>query len=386
MSKLPGAIATLALLGLAVSSTQAQSLVIDRFGDGSAALSSAATADFLDQYSLTGTQLGTIALPTTVAASSTSEGFLTLSGNGTYLTAVGYAAPAGTTAVAGTASSATNRVIDRINISGPTTSASSIDSSTLLQDAYSGSNIRSAVTTNGTTFYTAGTGSSGTTAGIRQATFGTNVTTTQLESSPTNTRVVNLDPFDTANIYFSSASGTFQGISSVPVGGGTATELPGFPTASGPSSYDFLFASATTLYVADDRATASGGGLQKWTLVGSTWTLQYTLSTGLSAGLRGLAGVTVGGNETFFATSADSATKLVTITDAISNTTAPATSFTTLATAGTNEAFRGVEYLPNTTVFTGAAAPEPSGVVSMLLGVGVLGLIAIRRRCTTNAA
>ena len=70
-------------------------LVVVRVGDGSAALSSAATATFLDEYTPGGVLVQTIPLPTalsglnqplTLSGSATSEGFLALSQNGLYLT------------------------------------------------------------------------------------------------------------------------------------------------------------------------------------------------------------------------------------------------------------------------------------------------------------
>ena len=56
-----------------------------------------------------------------------------------------------------------------------------------------------------------------------------------------------------------------------------------------PESY--FFANSTTLYVADSGRPKNGskgttglgdGGLQKWTLNDGTWTLDYTLSSGLN--------------------------------------------------------------------------------------------------------
>jgi hypothetical protein len=86
--------------------------------------------------------------------------------------------------------------------------------------------------------------------------------------------------------------------------------LKGFPTglASANSGVSFpfgmWFANSTTLYVADEgtgslgtisgsgagpytysgASTGNTGGLQKWSLVGGTWTLDYTLSNGLNLG------------------------------------------------------------------------------------------------------
>jgi len=88
-------------------------LVVLRAGDGSGALSSAATAVFLDEYSPAGTPVQSLTLPTTasgnnkrltVAGSSTNDGALRRSVDGRYLTLAGYDAVPGTASIAGTAS------------------------------------------------------------------------------------------------------------------------------------------------------------------------------------------------------------------------------------------------------------------------------------------
>ena len=72
--------------------------------------------------------------------------------------------------------------------------------------------------------------------------------------------------------------------------------LKGFPTAlKSKTSFPFglWFASSTTLYVADEgngtatyaaAAAQTTAGLQKWVLVNGSWTLAYTLSSGLDLG------------------------------------------------------------------------------------------------------
>ena len=133
--------------------------------------------------------------------------------------------------------------------------------------------------------------------------------------------------------------------------------LPGFPTATGPSSYDFYFADLNTVYVADDRAQASGGGIQKWTLAAGTWTLQYTLSGG--TGYRGLSGQTITGVTTLWATNGNA---LFSVVD-----TGAASTFTSLVSAPSNTAFRGVRRIgkPSTlnriTASCGAADIYSSG-------------------------
>ena len=86
-------------------------------------------------------------------------------------------------------------------------------------------------------------------------------------------------------LFATASSGTFVNVFTVGTGlpqtaGQTNVSLPGMPTTGSSSPYAYVFfdldptvAGNDTLYVADDRAAASGGGVQKWTLVNGTWTL-----------------------------------------------------------------------------------------------------------------
>ncbi len=342
-------------------------LVVVVVGDGTASLSSAAAAATLNEYSTAGSLLQTIGLPTgfTLSGSATSEGFLTLSTSGNYLTMGGYAAAAGTAAVASTAPSAVNRVVARIDMNG------NIDTSTMLNDAFNASNIRSVASTDGINLWLGGNAGSGlsASAGPRYTTFGS-TTSARINSSTSNMRVVNI--FN-GQLYVSSSTSGFYGVSAVgtglptTAGGGELSLLPGFPTtttASAHSSYDFWFKDASTLYVADDGAVSAGGGIQKWTFDGTLWTLAYTLLNNgtTTTGVRGLAGTLDGsGNAVLFATSGSA---LLTVTD-----TGAASAATTLATAGSNQAFRGVEFLPT--------VPEPGSAA--VLGLGMLGIWLFRK-------
>ncbi|HEV7427102.1 MAG TPA: lamin tail domain-containing protein, partial [Thermoanaerobaculia bacterium] len=335
-------------------------IVVYRIGTGSAALTAAAQALFIDEYTPAGALVQSIAMPTaavgaqralTTNGTSTAEGLMTRSADGAYLMLPGYDAAPGATVPA----VAANRVVGRVDSLG------SVDTSTT--EAGTTGNMRGAASTNGTTIWL-----STSAAGVRATTFGATTAATQLSTSPTNIRYVNV--FN-GQLYLSTSSGTFQGVATLGSGtpttsGQTTTLLPGFPTAAGPSSYGFFFADldaavagVDTVYVADDRATASGGGLQKWTFDGTTWTLRGTLTAGLSNGLRGLTGSVSGTNVTFYATDAAGTTHLVTATD----TSGPAATingtFTTVATAAANTAFRSVAFAP----FIAGPAPVVSSIV-----------------------
>src|SRR5262249_60548949 len=90
----------------------------------------------------------------TDSGSATSDGFLNLSTNGQYLLLAGYRAAIGTANVVSTTSAASPRVIGRITVA-----TGAVDTSTALTDAYSGNNIRSATSDDGTRFWTGGTSS-----------------------------------------------------------------------------------------------------------------------------------------------------------------------------------------------------------------------------------
>jgi hypothetical protein len=317
-------------------------LVIFRAGDGSSALSSAATPIFLDEYTAAGSLVQSIAVPTSVsganfaitcAGSSASEGQITKSVNGQYVLFTGYNAASGTAAISATTAAATNRVVGLLDIV-----TGAVNSSTALNDFASAGSPRCATSTNGTDIWVCGSNS-----GVRYTTLGA-TTSTQLSTTPTNVRTVNIF---TNQLFITAASATFQGISAVGTGmpttvGQTIVPLPGFPTTAGPSPYSFSIkpTTADVAYVADDRTIALGGGIQKWILSAGTWGLAYILNNGLTAGVRGLAIDWSGANPVLYGTTADASSKLIKITDVGGLSLA-----TTLTTAATNTAFRGIAFV-----------------------------------------
>jgi hypothetical protein len=199
-------------------------------------------------------------------------------------------------------------------------------------------------------------------------------------------------------LYFTKGSGsngmdTVYTVSSLPTMANAAAQtisvVPGFPTDSARSTggnftpFAVLFANATTMYVTDEGSgnsvdVAQHAGLQKWTLVGGTWQLDYVLTNGLigkvdgnlfgfdgqypdvkTVGLRNLTGVVNDdGTVTLWATtSTSSATtdngadpnKVVQIVDQLSATTLTGSvaqeTFKTIVGPTYGTVYRGVAYV-----------------------------------------
>lgn len=357
----PVSIASAAAMCFAAGALQAQfspgKLAVLRVGDGSTALSSAAQPIFLDQFELTGsgqTASYTLAIPSsgadalTLSGTATSEGALSLSANGLFLSFAGYNANAGTASIAGTASATVNRAAGLVTYDGQYTLAARTDL------GFSGNNVRGAVTVDGSGFWLSGTGGGGS-GGIWYVEGDNEI---QVYSTISNLRTPNI--FD-GNLYFSTASGTttrgIHFLSGLPTASGaSATQV--LATGATSSPYDFaLSPSGTLLYVADDT---SSGGIQRWEFDGSSWNLSYTLGTGV-AGVtaRGLTVDWSGTAPILFAITAEaSANRLIRIED-----TGAGSAAETLATAGANTIFRGVDFTP---------VPEPGVGTLLLLGGAAL--------------
>jgi hypothetical protein len=340
LKKSPGYVRVLLLLfGFFVSALGVRSQ--NPFGAGNLVVVNVSSTNTvsLQEYTTAGAAVQTISIPSTgtaaltVSYTATSEGALSRSQNGQYLGLTGYRT--------GTNGSATDRVIARVANNGIVNTASAIPNA----EGYTGNNIRGAVFSNdGSRYWAAGTGTGG---GTRTNSYGAVSGSLQVSASLANTRVTQV--FNN-QLYISSASGTFQGISAVGAGlpvttGNTTAILPGFPTTSGASPYSFAInAASNVIYVADDRAISGGGGIQKWTNNGTTWTLAYTLGTGTGSavGARGLAVNFSGAQAVIYAVTAETtADRIISITD-----NGAASAATTIATATANNIFRGLAFAP----------------------------------------
>ena len=333
--------------GACVSSVTTDFVVV-RVGDGVAALTSASTAGFLEHRLIDGSSINTLTLPTaasgankplTFSGSATSEGGLSRSEDGHYVTLGGYATAPGVAGIAATTSAANNRVVGRVDASNV------IDTSTLFTTAFSGANIRSAASSDGTGFW-----ASGSAGGAQYIQLGQS-TSTPVAAAPANSRFLHVFG---GQLYGTSGVLGFANVFAIGMGlptstGQTATPLNGMPIVAGASPYSFVLldrnaavAGVDTLYVTDDRSTATGGGIQKWTFNGVTWTQGITLTSG-TTGFRGLAGVVTGANVTLIATTtATSANTVVAFVD--DGSAAPAG--TVIATAPALTVYRGIAFAP----------------------------------------
>ncbi len=395
---------------------------------------------FLDQLTTSGTVVSTLPIPTdqlVTSFSSKSEVALNLSLDGKYLTFMGYITPPN---ALDTSNSNTPGVYDPTNPVGTSVyrGVGQVDTSgnvqVTLTNAYSGNNGRAAIYTGDPSgvYFTAGNdnnGSQPTTApftpvltALINATGVQVITPGASPGTPLPAGTYSIaqqgDPADKPGkdtnfrgltifnntLYVTKGSGG-NGIDTVyqvgnagtlpTAGGATITILPGFPTALAKTAgvnniypFGIWFANATTLYVADegdgvvvDAAASIYAGLQKWSLVGGSWKMDYVLQNGLNlgtqysvanyppalnpatAGLRNITGRVNGdGTVTIWAVTATVSANgdqgadpnlLVTITDTLANTTAAGASseqFTVVKAAKYGEVLRGVAFTPGSTV------------------------------------
>ncbi len=362
-------------------------LLIYRVGDGTGNLVNTGNAVFLDEYTTSGTLVQSIEMPTATSGTTnaliasgtaTSEGLLTISPNGQYLALTGYdVSPGGSTSVAGTAGTTVPRTIGIVNVA-----SGSVDTTTALSNYASGNNPRSAVTTDGANIW-----ADGAAGGVIYTTDGsTGTSDTTVSTTVANLRQINIFG---SQLYVSTSSGSAIRIGAVGSGvpnttGQTTTSLPGLPTsgtASTPidSPYSFFLTtlnpsdtSPDTLYIADDTVVPAGGTtageIIKYSLVSGSWSLTGTIA---APAIRGLTGTVLGTTVDLYGTTGGSTASgggsLYGAVDSSGYDGVASGSATVLASAATDEAFRGIAYVP--------AVPEPVG-----MGMIALAGIALGRR------
>jgi len=336
----------LVLVAASQSTFYPSNLVVLRLGDGQQTLINSGNTLFLDQFTPGAAWLNSMYLPDSgssallISGVASSEGYMTLSGDGRLLAIAGYNTNRGalTNSLSSSVSSEVPRAIGTIDGSGRYTLAA------LTRTAYNEANLRSGATDGQTNFWGAGS-----TDGIYY--FGTVTAPSAAENSIPNCRVVNV--LDGA-LFFSTQSGT-NGIYSL-AGLPTSAAEPKLliNTGSSTSPEDFVInLGANLAYVADD---SKAGGIQHWQYTNGNWMYLYTLDTGAAnVGARSLTVDFSGPQPIIYAITAEaSSNRLISITDSGSTATA-----ITLATAPANEWYRAVKFAPAT---MSLAAPTLSGV------------------------
>jgi hypothetical protein len=434
----------------------------DRSAGGSNLLTDTASVVMLQEYRMTSatsgvrrfdpivmpyTLTGTANRMLTMSSNSGSEGALRRSADGRFLTMAGYdqAQPANTlitssrpltgplTTTPGTMMQVplglsvspsnaqgakfdpmvVNRTLGRVDALG------NVNTTTALNNAYSGDNIRAAVSFDGSQFWTAGNRDGGSatqiTGGVRHATLGSN-TSTQVAGSPSgaapNLATSNINKVDIYNgqLYASVRQAANNGIwqigTGTPTSSAASTRLFNYTTLisgaitsgalptgtnfQGP--YDFFFASDSIVYVADALL-----GISKFVRNGNLlWEYGYTFTqTGgvrndgtngpvRTGGAMGLAGRLLGSgqvalygtggfNNTLVDGSFDTygGNYLFALIDGGANS-----DVTILDIAAANEHFKGVALAPVDT----AVIPLPPAMALMLGGLALLGAVGQRRR------
>ncbi|MFP5436165.1 MAG: beta strand repeat-containing protein [Bacteroidia bacterium] len=313
----------------------AGNIVVLRAGSGAAALSNAATPVYFSEYTTSGAATVTIPVPSATAGSrvvisgsATSEGQINLSGDGQYLTVTGYDAPVGIASIAGTASATYNRVVGRMSANAQF-AVTSLGSS-----LYTGNNIRSAATQDGSRYWTAGA-----TGGIYTIENG-GTAATQVISAPANTRTVSI--FN-GQLYVSSSSGT-AGIYTVGTGLPTASTTTAITAATAdPYAYSIVDRGngVRNMYVVSSTTTI---GLTKWVSTnGGAWTQAGTAVPVSGVAFYGIAARVSGSAVEVYASAQAGVYALIDTADAA---TAVSSTFTQIITAPANTVFRGIAFAP----------------------------------------
>lgn len=372
---------TLALAPLASAAplTAGNLVVLRVAGAGS---TNAAGATLLE-YTTAGDFVQSVTVPSADAATaltfrgtSTTEGILSLSGDGNYITFAGHRVAAGSTNP-NNVNTAGARGVGRISVGD--FSASGLVTTTLPGILYSSDSLRSAVTNDGNQYWTSGAGNAAANGGVQY--FDGSTVTSLNGASNDNTRQLQIID---GTLYFSSGSGT--------PGRGIYKSSPALPTSGTPTFTRFTPTEATKQYqnfvLADlsanfgydgtgiDTAYATdsnAGALAKFTFDGTNWTLSAT--TIPLSGSVGLTGLNTGNGVQLYATQSTTTNGAIqqfldasgyggTLTGSFSGLTTP-------VTAGTDNGLRGIVMVP---------VPEP-GTLTMMVGLAAVGLLAgLRRR------
>lgn len=280
-----------------------------------------------------------IALPTAgssalIFGGSSYDGALSLSRNGQNIEVEGYNVALGSygSAIDSSSSSSVPRAVGTVSPNG-------VFALSATTKQFSGSTIRSAVSDGNGNFWAGGGGS-----GIVY--LGSNSPAATISTISTSTRELNIA---NGSIYFTE---TGDGIGVMAFNGApTSSSTPTLVintagTGTGtPSPKGFVFNPAMTIaYVADNRTTGSGSGVQRFNWNGSSWVYAYTIVNNLTSSkeVEDVAVNFSGANPVIYAITAESiGNHIITTTD-----TGVGSTFKSIEYASSGNAFRGIVLVP----------------------------------------
>ena len=366
-----GIVATLSLFQLPfceAAPITSGNLVIYRVGSGANTLANTGNNVFLDEYTTAGVLVQSIEMPSTgagtklvSAGNSTAEGPMSISPDGKWIGFTGYNS---TISAASSITSATSAAVPRV--AGILNTETGTYSLTAMGTFFSAASPRGAVTNDGNKIWAVG-GNSGVVYGTVDGStpFVTSSTTANTTSIGTNIRVIGIFGNE---LYQSTGSGTLPTVGLLagdPLVNGlptASTFLPNIPRQGGTpvtSRYGFVFldldptvSGDDTLYCVDDSNTS--GGIWKYAKDSTgTWNSKGSI-TAVGRAIRGITAKVDGTQVQLFMTAVGNTLHSYTDTNAVSSALTGTVSTTgtdysplsTLVTAASNTAFRGVTFVP----------------------------------------
>lgn len=328
-------------------------LVIARVGDGTAALSTAATAVFLDEYTTGGTLVQTIAVSNsganalTMVGNSTTEGIISPSQDGMSLVFGGYRKNAGGTQPSSDTGAVTNRVIGRVDLTGL------VDTSVAITDPTS--NLRSVATVNGSTYYLATAGS------VRYVGTPGPAATSVAVDLRNSRQVYMTDNILRASNGSTAITGKVQNYGTLPTG--TVAAVPDVSLALADAVNGIWYADLSTTVAGSDTVyllSTVENLLRKYSFDGTNWVSNGSIP---ASGASDITGSVSSSGVSLFTTST-SALRTFVDTSGYNGTLSASGALTSIATAGTNTGFRGLGILN--------VVPEPTSLAALGLGMTVL--------------
>ena len=325
-----------------VSAGTANNILIERLGDGTTTLANSGAAVSLLEYTAAASLVTTVSFPTSGAnrladsGNAGSQGYF--GARGGIVAVAGYDAPIPTPLLV--TATGINRVANVFN--GDLTIANSTRLTFGVSTVLAASNLRSIVPLTASTGYIGANNS-----GISY--YNGNALTSILTGNIRNVEVYDNQAYYTTG---SATAGVYKLGTGLPTSTATGTLMFAVTSAYGFVIFDTNTDGTPDLaYVCDDGTAANAGGLKKYTYNGATWTNAWTLRTAVAPSTAlatanadacsGLTGSYASGTATLYFTEA-TITSNNRVMQVIDSGTQP-TSATTIATAGANYWFRGVD-------------------------------------------